>query len=77
MCGQREWEVKKEGRKEGGEGWKRESGRASLRRSWPGFVCLGMAACDGQARRPRVGSSINVGKGIVKALAGVNLQGGN
>lgn len=40
-------------------------------------VCLGMAAHDGQAQRPRVGSSINGGKGIMRALAGVNLQGGN
>lgn len=30
---------------------------------WGGYVvCLGMAACDGQAQRPRVGSSINGGK---------------
>lgn len=70
MCGQKEWEVKK------GRGRAEESrwaGEKELAR----VVCLGMAACDGQAQRPRVGSSINVGKGIVKALAGVNLQGGN
>lgn len=69
MCGQREWEVKK---KEGGRGSRSASEKELAR-----VVCLGMAACDGQAPRPRVGSSINVGKGIVKALAGVNLQGGN
>lgn len=37
-------------KKKKGRGEERKRAAGLVRRSWPGFVCLGMAACDGQAQ---------------------------